>query len=97
MFLGVLDMSLRPLIDWYRCRALNRSFKKVDLTHHHLYVWRVSFPTLGSGLPSGSRPDVHARVPSTRAAACLGCCSLCLPHLLYDLHLFVIGPDEASY
>ena len=35
--------------------------------------------------------------PSTRAAACLGCCSLCLPLLLYDLHLSIyvsMGPTR---
>ena len=37
MFPGVLDRPLRPLIDWYRCRALTLLFKIVGLTPHPLY------------------------------------------------------------
>ena len=37
MFLGVLDVYLRPPIDWYRCLGLNPSSQKVGLTPLPVY------------------------------------------------------------
>ena len=38
MFLGGLDISSRPTIDWYRWFSLNRSSRNVSLTYHPLYA-----------------------------------------------------------
>jgi hypothetical protein len=41
MFLGVLDMSLRAPIDWYKLLGAIFKSQKVDLTPITLYMYRV--------------------------------------------------------